>query len=109
MLSFRLVQLSRVREMHFIAMTGEKHDDDYEHAKQCDRSETICSRPALSRRNHDQQPKQRISNCADDETRLKSEPRQQNESGEQWTNCRAGGVKQRGDADAIHSAANAVP
>src|SRR5205085_5435546 len=41
MLSFRFVQLSRVREMQCVAMTRKKHDDEYEHAKQCDRSETI--------------------------------------------------------------------
>src|SRR5437588_9704215 len=90
--------------MHFVAMTRKKHEKGNERSDQRDKNEATCSRLALSRRDCQQQCKNGICDGADDETRLKSEPWQQNESGENRTNRCASRVEQRCDSNAVDPA-----
>src|SRR5215468_8196791 len=102
MLVLRLVQLSRIRKMHFVAMKREEGHADNERENQ--RNQQQSPIPAAT----NEQSENKINNSARDEARLKTESRQQKKSRHYGSNRRAGGVEQSRDANAVHPASDAL-
>ncbi len=103
MLLFRFVELARIRKMHFVAMEWEERYAGAEHENQNDHHQQP-TRFGPIRSATNQQPDNKVNNCACDQACLKPESRKQNKSRKQRTNRRAGSVEQRRNPDTVHPA-----